>query len=116
MARPALATAPKVKTKRRPPDASHIESPNGIWGVVDAKKSISFPIVKGMLIDTAEETKRSPMAVRRGFCSGFARANMRRTETFEGGPLEAKDAGRKRVMNDPLGDAFVSVGGVDSVE
>ncbi|KAG6857745.1 hypothetical protein H0H87_004161 [Tephrocybe sp. NHM501043] len=78
-ARPAFATAPVVNKRRRPADASQMESPN------DEKKSINFPIVKGMLMDTEDETKSSPMAMRRGFRSGFARDTIFRNDDADWG-------------------------------
>lgn len=45
-----------------------------LTGFVDEKKSMSFPIVKGTLMDTAEETKRRPIAMSSGFFSGLASA------------------------------------------
>jgi hypothetical protein len=41
--------------------------------VVVEKKSINFPIVKGMLIDTEDETNSNPTAMSSGFRSGRAR-------------------------------------------
>lgn len=42
-------------------------------GVVEEKKSISFPIVKGILMETEDETRSSPTAKSSGFRSGRAR-------------------------------------------
>lgn len=42
-------------------------------GSVVEKKSINFPIVKGMLIETDDDTSSKPMAMSKGLRSGFAR-------------------------------------------
>lgn len=44
------------------------------------KKSINLPIVKGTVIETADEARRRPMAASKGFVSGFARATIFRKE------------------------------------
>ena len=44
-----------------------------LTGLVDEKKSISFPIVKGILRDTEEETSKRPIATSNGFRSILAR-------------------------------------------
>lgn len=49
-----------------------------LTGLVDEKKSINLPMVKGILIDTAEEINNSPMAMSSGFLSGLARAKILR--------------------------------------
>jgi hypothetical protein len=49
-------------------------------GDVDEKKSISLPTVNGMLIDTDDETKRSPIPMRRGLRSSFASETIFRSE------------------------------------
>jgi hypothetical protein len=41
-------------------------------GVAEEKKSMSFPMVNGMLMDTDEETKSRPIAAAKGLRSGFA--------------------------------------------
>ena len=41
-------------------------------GLAEEKKSMSLPMVNGMLMDTDEETKRRPFAVAKGLRSGFA--------------------------------------------
>ena len=41
---------------------------------------MSFPTVNGILIETEEETRRSPMAVKRGRRSGRARAMILRND------------------------------------
>ena len=40
---------------------------------VEEKKSINLPTVKGMLIETEEDTRSNPIAASKGFFSGFAR-------------------------------------------
>jgi hypothetical protein len=52
-------------------------------GSADEKKSISFPIVKGMLIETDEDTSSNPIAVTRGLRSGLASATILRKEDTE---------------------------------
>ena len=48
------------------------------------KKSINLPTVNGMLIDMDEETSKRPIAMRRGFLSGFAREIIfRKDDRFE---------------------------------
>lgn len=63
----------------------------GHTGLVVAKKSISFPIVKGTLIETEDETSSSPMAVRRGFFSGLARATTLRKDDVDWGDFLKSD-------------------------
>ena len=41
---------------------------------------MSFPIVNGMLIDTVDDTNKSPTAIPRGFFSGFASETMARND------------------------------------
>ena len=70
-----------------------------LTGFVEEKKSISFPILNGIDIDTEDETNKSPIAVKRGFRSGLARAMILRAdaallgagETEEGSIREKKD-------------------------
>ena len=60
---------------------------------------MSFPTVNGILIETDEDTSRSPMAVKRGRRSGRARATILRNEVETGidaSVLEEKEDGRKR--------------------
>jgi len=74
-----------------------IQSREGkLTGLGDAKKSISLPIVKGTLIDTADESSRRPMAISKGFRSGLASANIRCIDETDLGPFPSFD-GRKRV-------------------
>ncbi len=64
-------------------------------GLGEEKKSISFPIVNGMLMDTAEEASKRPMAISSGLRSGFAKATIFRKDEGPWGPLrkmEAKEA------------------------
>ena len=42
-------------------------------GVVKEKKSINFPIVKGILMETEDEISSNPTAMSNGFRSGCAR-------------------------------------------
>lgn len=49
-------------------------------GLVVEKKSINFPIVNGMLIETEDETSNNPIAMSRGFRSGLARATIFRKD------------------------------------
>ena len=51
-----------------------------LTGDEDAKKSMSFPIVNGMLIETLDETNNRPIAVANGLRSGLARATTLRNE------------------------------------
>lgn len=60
---------------------------------------MSFPTVNGILIETDEETRRSPMAVKRGRRSGRARAMILRNDVeveIDASVLEEKKDGRKR--------------------
>lgn len=41
---------------------------------------MSFPTVSGIVIDTDDETSRSPMAIPSGFLSGFASATIERKD------------------------------------
>jgi hypothetical protein len=62
----------------------------------EEKKSINFPMVKGILIDTAEEINNSPTAMNNGFLSGLARAKILRKEETFCGVLLRIGAGRNR--------------------
>jgi hypothetical protein len=64
-------------------------------GVEEEKKSISFPMVKGMLIDTEDETKSNPIAIPSGFRSGFAKPTIFRSEEVVSGARKT-DSGRIR--------------------
>ena len=112
IARPAFATAPRVKRSKRRPEACQIERSNGICytrlqsqsiyqenmltGLGEEKKSINLPMVKGILIDTAEEINNSPTAMSNGLLSGLARANILRKEDTFCGVLLKIDGGRNR--------------------
>ena len=66
-------------------DKTSICKENILTGLDEEKKSINFPMVKGILIDTAEEINKSPMAMNNDFLSGLARAKiLRKEETFCG--------------------------------
>ena len=100
IALPALATAPTVKRVSKAADACQIDKPKGICydavseickylfkifpltGPVDEKKSMSFPMVKGTLMETAEDTKSNPTAMSKGFRSGFASATILLKDDF----------------------------------
>jgi hypothetical protein len=71
-------------------------------GVVAEKKSMIFPMVKGMLMDTDEDTSSNPTAANRGFRSGFASIIIFRNEDAFRGALE-NDNGRTRESIDSLG-------------
>jgi hypothetical protein len=62
------------------PDACGKLRPKGICGLVEAKKSISFPTENGMLIETVEDMSSRPMAIDRGFFSGLANATILRKD------------------------------------
>jgi hypothetical protein len=64
--------------------------------LVEEKKSINLPMVKGILIDTAEEINNSPMAMSKGFLSGLARAKILRKEDTFWGVLLRNSEGRNR--------------------
>jgi hypothetical protein len=49
-------------------------------GSLVEKKSMSLPIVKGMVMETEDDAKSSPVAMRRGFFSSFARDAIFRKE------------------------------------
>lgn len=51
-----------------------------LTGLVVVKKSMSLPMVKGTLMDTALDTMSSPMAIPRGLRSGLAREMILRKE------------------------------------
>jgi len=61
-----------------------------------------------MLIDTADEINKRPMAMRRGFRSGLAKAIiLRKEEIFEGGlekSLEGSNRNKKEVLKLRFGD------------
>lgn len=69
---------------------------------------MSFPTVNGMLNDTDEETRRSPMAVKRGRRSGRARATILRNEVEVGTDPsslgETKDGRKRERMERRVGD------------
>ena len=69
---------------------------NILTGFEEEKKSINFPMVKGILMDTAEEINNSPTAMSNGFLSGFARAKILRKEEIFCGVLLRIGAGRNR--------------------
>ena len=71
-------------------------------GLVEEKKSMSFPIANGMLIDTEDETRSNPMAVMRGLRSGFAKASIFWNDDALAGSLE-KIAGRNLDIRDRAG-------------
>lgn len=68
-----------------------------LTGLDEEKKSINLPMVKGILIDTAEEINNSPTAMSSGFLSGLARAKILRKEETFCGVLLRIGAGRNRV-------------------
>lgn len=53
-----------------------------LTGFVDEKKSMSFPMVNGTLMETAEDTRRSPTAMSKGLRSGLARATILLNDDF----------------------------------
>lgn len=55
---------------------------------------MSLPTVRGMVMETEEETRRRHMARRRGFFSGLARAMTLRKDELESGEGR-KDLGRR---------------------
>lgn len=69
-------------------------------GDSEVKKSINFPTVSGILIDTLEETSNSPIAIVRGLRSGFARENILRKDDEEVPGSRRNAAGVKRVNRD----------------
>ena len=77
-------------------DKTSICKENILTGLDEEKKSINFPMVKGILIDTAEEINRSPMAMNNDFLSGLARAKILRKEETFCGVLLRICAGRNR--------------------
>lgn len=90
-----------MKRNNSRPEACHNPNPKGIWGFEEEKKSISLPIVNGTLIDTADEISKSPMAIKSGFLSGFARAKIFAKEAEPRGVFE-----NKRERRDGLAFAF----------
>jgi hypothetical protein len=70
--------------------------------LVEEKKSINLPTVKGTLIDTVEDINNSPMAMSNGFLSGLARATILRKEETFCGVLLRIGAGRNRASNEVL--------------
>ena len=73
-----------------------------LTGLVEEKKSINFPTVKGTLIDTAEDINNSPIAMSNGFFSGLARAKILRKEDTFWGVLPRICAGRNRASFEVL--------------
>lgn len=57
-------------------------------GAEAEKKSISFPMVNGILIDTEDDTNSKPIAANKGFFSGRARATILRKEDAVVGAAE----------------------------
>ena len=64
------------------------------------KKSINLPMVKGTLIETADEVSNNPIAIVSGFHSGFARATIFRTDDVLSGAFVIIFAGRSRDRSD----------------
>lgn len=60
-------------------------------GFVVEKKSISFPIVNGILIETEDETSNNPIAMSNGFRSGFAREMIFRNDEAVSGDFLKSD-------------------------
>lgn len=71
-------------------------------GSAEEKKSISLPIVKGMLIETDEDTSSNPIAVARGFRSGFASPTIFRKDDADLG-VSANVEGRTRDKTEGFG-------------
>lgn len=65
-------------------------------GLVLEKKSINLPMVNGILMDTEDETSNKPMAIVKGFRSGFASANIFRKEDALWGALLSTEEGNTR--------------------
>lgn len=85
--------------------------PYGIWGLDEAKKSISFPIVNGTDNDTDEETRSNPTAISNGFRSGFARLMILRNEDLPvSESSERREAGKKREREKDFGCLGASSG------
>jgi len=76
---------------------------------------MSFPIVNGTLIDTAEDVNSRPIAMSSGLLSGLAKAMIFLNEEVFCGVLAATEAGRSRDKSDFFGvdDDGVLVAGVD---
>ena len=74
------------------------------------KKSINLPIVKGTLMETADDMSSNPIAIVSGFHSGLARATIFRKDDALSGAFVPIFSGRSRVRSDRL--AFEGAGGV----
>lgn len=81
-----------------------------LTGFAVEKKSINLPIVKGTLMETADDMSSNPIAIVSGFHSGFARAAIFRKDDALCGAFVAIFAGRSRVRSDRF--SFVGAGGV----
>jgi hypothetical protein len=69
--------------------------------LADEKKSINFPIVKGTLMDTEDDTSSKPMACSSGFLSGFARDMiLRKEDALWGASGRLKDDGSLESIDD----------------
>jgi hypothetical protein len=72
--------------------------------LVVEKKSMSFPIVNGMLMETEDEINNNPIATSKGFRSGLASAAIFRKEEAVSGDFLKIEGSRDRI------DGFDSVG------
>ena len=69
---------------------------------------MSFPTVRGMVMETEEETKRRHIARKSGFFSGFASATTLRKDEAESG--EDRKVGRKRARRERVGGGLEAKG------
>jgi hypothetical protein len=81
-----------------------------LTGFVVEKKSINLPIVKGTLMETADEVSSNTIAMVSGFHSGLARATIFRKDDALSGTFVVIFAGRRRDRSDRF--SFEGAGGV----
>jgi hypothetical protein len=111
IALPALARAPAVKRRRRAAPACPVDSPSGILAVVDVKKSIKRPTVNGILSDTLEDSRSSPIAIVKGFRSGLASAKiLRKDDELPGSFAKAVGVRRDSIDGFRAGDSSFLMG------
>lgn len=85
-------------------------------GLGDEKKSINLPTVNGMLIDTAEEINKRPIAMRRGFRSGLAKAIiLRKEETLEEESEKSLEGSNRQLRFGGVGDRDTGLAAGDDV-
>jgi len=88
-----------------------------LTGFVVEKKSINLPMVKGTLMETADDMSSNPIAIVSGFHSGLARATIFRKDDVLCGASVAIFAGRSRVRSDRFSfEGAEGVGGGACVE